>query len=618
MAKKQSKPAYYEFRDGESHKFWEISIDGSSHTVRFGRCGTDGQARTKSFASPAEAKASYEKLVKEKTGKGYAVASRAAPKKVPKGKAAKLAKKRVPAKTARVSVRAAKKKKVRKKSSPLTAATNKKAQKKKAAPRKKNTIKAAVKVSHSADSSTPKLYMLEHDVFDGKRWTSEVLVANYLDVDYDDWWKQAERATKKAVKPLPVIVERHGKSNDFCPTTTVNQRVKFSSATASSESGWTKLEPLLGVNARTIPVITTRETKPDQFGFQKLAANKQTKHVLVDPSFVVPFRHGQSFSWDSDRRTFDPTHREKSLPKVPMIDPQEFSGTHLFRLQYPVYVVATETFVQAYRDAKLTGLAFHEFDYLPTPQVRPPAAKKVLDAMPKYPSSLVKKGWSKPLGKQWEQMWDWATKGLKNRSWPAKTYKKKPPVPKSKLNSFEQKYGVTLPPRLRAVLEQYAAAAEIDHGVVKPSDPISSHRRTLDNHVGTFMFAGKQVLWDFSEMAEIESFQEWLEDVKEIGPDEMQCVPILTVGNGDQVTVDLITEEIRYWSHDGDERLDQRLAVDIVDFITRWSWLGVPSIDFLPSTPFYDAKKKCLQASDTQPVRRWHAWLQGHELDALS
>lgn len=60
------------FSDGSSNKFWNIVLDGSSHTVNFGRIGTAGQSQTKDFASDAEAKKSYDKLVAEKLKKGYA------------------------------------------------------------------------------------------------------------------------------------------------------------------------------------------------------------------------------------------------------------------------------------------------------------------------------------------------------------------------------------------------------------------------------------------------------------------------------------------------------------------------------------------------------------------
>jgi DNA ligase-1 len=57
--------------EGGSQKFWEVTLDGASHTVRFGKVSTPGQERTKTFASEAAAKADAEKLVKDKTGKGY-------------------------------------------------------------------------------------------------------------------------------------------------------------------------------------------------------------------------------------------------------------------------------------------------------------------------------------------------------------------------------------------------------------------------------------------------------------------------------------------------------------------------------------------------------------------
>ncbi len=62
----------FEFTEGGSSKFWEVTVDGSSHTVRYGKIGTPGQEKSKSFGNPAAATADAEKLIKEKTGKGYA------------------------------------------------------------------------------------------------------------------------------------------------------------------------------------------------------------------------------------------------------------------------------------------------------------------------------------------------------------------------------------------------------------------------------------------------------------------------------------------------------------------------------------------------------------------
>ncbi|MDP2341048.1 MAG: DNA ligase [Deltaproteobacteria bacterium] len=60
--------------EGGSQKFWEVTVDGAAHTVRFGKVSTPGQERTKTFASAAAARDDADKLIKDKTGKGYAPA----------------------------------------------------------------------------------------------------------------------------------------------------------------------------------------------------------------------------------------------------------------------------------------------------------------------------------------------------------------------------------------------------------------------------------------------------------------------------------------------------------------------------------------------------------------
>lgn len=61
----------FEFHEGTSQKFWTITLEGSAHTVQFGRIGTLGQEQKKEFDSPAEARKSFEKLIAEKVKKGY-------------------------------------------------------------------------------------------------------------------------------------------------------------------------------------------------------------------------------------------------------------------------------------------------------------------------------------------------------------------------------------------------------------------------------------------------------------------------------------------------------------------------------------------------------------------
>jgi formylglycine-generating enzyme required for sulfatase activity/predicted DNA-binding WGR domain protein len=80
----------FEFSDSTSNKFWEVDVNGKTLNVTFGKIGTKGASKPKDFATPEKAKAEMEKLIKEKTGKGYVEAG---------GKGVKTAKSAVGKKT---------------------------------------------------------------------------------------------------------------------------------------------------------------------------------------------------------------------------------------------------------------------------------------------------------------------------------------------------------------------------------------------------------------------------------------------------------------------------------------------------------------------------------------
>jgi predicted DNA-binding WGR domain protein/tetratricopeptide (TPR) repeat protein len=61
----------FEFRDGSSAKFWEIALEGSSVITRYGKIGSVGNNAHKAFGDEGSAKKEFEKLIKEKTKKGY-------------------------------------------------------------------------------------------------------------------------------------------------------------------------------------------------------------------------------------------------------------------------------------------------------------------------------------------------------------------------------------------------------------------------------------------------------------------------------------------------------------------------------------------------------------------
>ena len=58
-------------KSGETAKFWEITIDGTYVSVRFGKLGTSGQTSEKELENEVEAEAYANKKIAEKTNSGY-------------------------------------------------------------------------------------------------------------------------------------------------------------------------------------------------------------------------------------------------------------------------------------------------------------------------------------------------------------------------------------------------------------------------------------------------------------------------------------------------------------------------------------------------------------------
>ncbi|MBP3959022.1 DNA ligase [Gemmata sp. G18] len=62
---------YFEFVDGSSSKFWEVWTEGTDVVTQWGKIGTPGRETRKEFTDAAKTQKEYDKLVTEKTGKGY-------------------------------------------------------------------------------------------------------------------------------------------------------------------------------------------------------------------------------------------------------------------------------------------------------------------------------------------------------------------------------------------------------------------------------------------------------------------------------------------------------------------------------------------------------------------
>ena len=58
---------YFEFVEGTSSKFWEISMSGNDVTTRWGRIGTEGQHQILTFETELEARREYERQCDKRT-----------------------------------------------------------------------------------------------------------------------------------------------------------------------------------------------------------------------------------------------------------------------------------------------------------------------------------------------------------------------------------------------------------------------------------------------------------------------------------------------------------------------------------------------------------------------
>jgi outer membrane protein assembly factor BamB/predicted DNA-binding WGR domain protein len=67
---------YLELSEGNSHKFYEVTLNDAQVSIRFGRIGDPGQMQTSSYATPEKAQAEAKKKINEKIRKGYEPAVR--------------------------------------------------------------------------------------------------------------------------------------------------------------------------------------------------------------------------------------------------------------------------------------------------------------------------------------------------------------------------------------------------------------------------------------------------------------------------------------------------------------------------------------------------------------
>jgi DNA ligase-1 len=67
----ETKPRYFEYSEGTSNKFWEVSRSGNTMTTRWGRIGAAGQSKTKIYADEQATANAIADIIEEKIDEGY-------------------------------------------------------------------------------------------------------------------------------------------------------------------------------------------------------------------------------------------------------------------------------------------------------------------------------------------------------------------------------------------------------------------------------------------------------------------------------------------------------------------------------------------------------------------
>lgn len=66
-----SAPRRFEFSEGSSNKFWTVWLEGTQLMTKYGKIGSAGSQTVKDFGTAEKVQKEYDKIVAEKTKKGY-------------------------------------------------------------------------------------------------------------------------------------------------------------------------------------------------------------------------------------------------------------------------------------------------------------------------------------------------------------------------------------------------------------------------------------------------------------------------------------------------------------------------------------------------------------------
>jgi hypothetical protein len=174
----------------------------------------------------------------------------------------------------------------------------------------------------------------------------------------------------------------------------------------------------------------------------------------------------------------------------------------------------------------------------------------------------------------------------------------------SDLEAVENQLGCAIPTSFRRVLLEFSRRTRIEWALPKGVRPPGPFRQ---------IWAG-ECRWDLTALPELQrSYHAWLEVFT--NPDDFweepwqNKFPVLEVGNGDMVVIDLATpHRVIYLSHEGDDTLHGFwLGSDFEDYVDRITRIGCVGSEDWQLAPFV-AGPRSLIDPDGAAAREWREW----------
>lgn len=207
------------------------------------------------------------------------------------------------------------------------------------------------------------------------------------------------------------------------------------------------------------------------------------------------------------------------------------------------------------------------------------------------------KGWNTF---KWESL-----KEMESKGWDIHKLQIEKPATIEWINRIEKTTNQTFPDDFKTVLTQFSSAVRINWHM---------NDDNVQEFNNIFCGAGYGYVWDAELLIDIyEDYQGWLQDCwtdpnDAYGGIYYDKVPFIAVPNGDLIAFnkEIIDgkSEVIYLSHDDGELHGKRLAKNFVEFIDKWSNIGLAGTEEWQMSPFYDYEKEEL-SSDNEQVRLW-------------